>query len=118
MAHSATEPLHSHSGQTRGKNLSDDANHKASDNLTTLPPTSKGEKETKKTRHTPVKEGQSPSHQPPLSQTVPQSSSTLSRNAPPEGATARCKDGSYSHSQHHRGACSRHGGVDGWLDNE
>jgi hypothetical protein len=32
-----------------------------------------------------------------------------------QGATARCKDGTYSHSQQHRGACSRHGGVDSWL---
>lgn len=33
----------------------------------------------------------------------------------PEGATARCRDGSYSMSQQHRGACSRHGGVESWL---
>jgi hypothetical protein len=32
-----------------------------------------------------------------------------------QGATARCKDNTYSHSQQHRGACSRHGGVDSWL---
>jgi len=25
--------------------------------------------------------------------------------------TAICRDGSYSHSRHHRGTCSRHGGV-------
>ena len=33
----------------------------------------------------------------------------------PAGATARCSDGSYSFSQHRRGTCSHHGGVDSWL---
>ncbi|RFU43987.1 DUF3761 domain-containing protein [Paraburkholderia sp. DHOC27] len=33
----------------------------------------------------------------------------------PEGATARCRDGSYSFSRHHSGTCSRHGGVAAWL---
>ncbi|WP_287881484.1 DUF3761 domain-containing protein [Aquitalea sp.] len=33
----------------------------------------------------------------------------------PRGATAKCRDGSYSFSQHHRGTCSRHGGVSEWL---
>lgn len=31
------------------------------------------------------------------------------------GATAKCKDGSYSHSQHRSGTCSGHGGVAEWL---
>ena len=31
------------------------------------------------------------------------------------GATARCNDGTYSHSQHHQGTCSSHGGVAAWL---
>ena len=31
------------------------------------------------------------------------------------GATARCRDGSYSYSQSRRGTCSRHGGVSAWL---
>jgi hypothetical protein len=30
--------------------------------------------------------------------------------------TARCKDGTLSYAKHHTGACSRHGGVDAWLD--
>jgi hypothetical protein len=34
----------------------------------------------------------------------------------PPGATARCRDGTYSFSQHHSGACSHHGGVAVWLD--
>ena len=32
-------------------------------------------------------------------------------NSDAAGATAQCKDGSYSHAQHHSGACSQHGGV-------
>jgi hypothetical protein len=34
----------------------------------------------------------------------------------PNGAIARCNDGLYSHSTHHQGACSGHGGVAQWLD--
>lgn len=37
-------------------------------------------------------------------------------NADAKGATAKCKDGSYSHAANHSGACSRHGGVAEWLD--
>ena len=33
----------------------------------------------------------------------------------PQGATAQCRDGSYSFSQSHRGTCSHHGGVAKWL---
>jgi resuscitation-promoting factor RpfB len=33
----------------------------------------------------------------------------------PNGATAQCRDGSYSFSQSHRGTCSHHGGVAKWL---
>jgi Protein of unknown function (DUF3761) len=33
----------------------------------------------------------------------------------PAGATARCRDGTYSFSQHHSGTCSHHGGVAAWL---
>jgi|SRR5579859_4505282 len=33
----------------------------------------------------------------------------------PAGATAQCRDGSYSFSQHRRGTCSHHGGVAKWL---
>ncbi len=35
--------------------------------------------------------------------------------APPPGATAVCRDGTYSFSQHHAGTCSHHGGVATWL---
>jgi hypothetical protein len=33
----------------------------------------------------------------------------------PTGATARCRDGSYSYSQHASGTCSHHGGVARWI---
>ena len=33
----------------------------------------------------------------------------------PAGASARCRDGTYSFSQSSRGTCSHHGGVDEWL---
>ena len=36
-------------------------------------------------------------------------------NRPPNGATAKCRDGTYSFSQSHRGTCSHHGGVQEWL---
>jgi hypothetical protein len=36
-------------------------------------------------------------------------------DSPPAGATAHCKDGTYSFSQHRQGTCSGHGGVAQWL---
>jgi hypothetical protein len=36
-------------------------------------------------------------------------------NRPPAGASARCRDGTYSYSQSRRGTCSWHGGVAQWL---
>ena len=33
----------------------------------------------------------------------------------PTGATARCRDDSWSFSENHRGTCSHHGGVARWL---
>lgn len=33
------------------------------------------------------------------------------------GASAVCRDGSSSFSEHRRGTCSHHGGVDRWLKN-
>lgn len=33
----------------------------------------------------------------------------------PVGASAQCRDGTYSFSQHRSGTCSHHGGVDTWL---
>jgi hypothetical protein len=36
-------------------------------------------------------------------------------NSAPAGATAACRDGTYSFSQTHSGTCSHHGGVSEWL---
>jgi len=33
----------------------------------------------------------------------------------PNGATAQCNDGTYSHSAHRSGTCSHHGGVKIWY---
>ncbi|MFJ1969329.1 DUF3761 domain-containing protein [Streptomyces sp. NPDC087903] len=33
----------------------------------------------------------------------------------PRGATAKCKDGTYSYSKHFRGTCSHHHGVHYWY---
>jgi hypothetical protein len=40
---------------------------------------------------------------------------TFSENGPPAGASAQCRDGSYSFSQSRSGTCSHHGGVARWL---
>ena len=37
-------------------------------------------------------------------------------NAIPNGASARCGDGTYSFSQSRRGTCSHHGGVSEWIN--
>ena len=39
-----------------------------------------------------------------------------SASSAPPGATARCRDGTYSYSQHRQGTCSHHGGVAKWLN--
>ncbi len=36
-------------------------------------------------------------------------------NQVPAGASAHCRDGTYSFSEHRRGTCSHHGGVAEWL---
>jgi 5-methylcytosine-specific restriction endonuclease McrA len=36
-------------------------------------------------------------------------------SSPPPGATALCRDGTYSFSRHRSGTCSYHGGVARWL---
>jgi len=36
-------------------------------------------------------------------------------NRAPSGASARCRDGTFSFSQSRRGTCSHHGGVSQWL---
>jgi Protein of unknown function (DUF3761) len=44
--------------------------------------------------------------------TIPRPENCLSA---PQGATAQCRDGSYSFSTHRSGTCSHHGGVAKWL---
>ena len=46
---------------------------------------------------------------------VPLSKCTLLDPAAPVGATARCRDGTYSFSQRQREACSGNKGVEQWL---
>ena len=41
-------------------------------------------------------------------------SPTKTKTVPP-GATAQCRDNSYSFSRNHRGTCSHHGGVAKWI---
>lgn len=49
----------------------------------------------------------------PAARPAPKTAATDDRN--PAGATALCKDGTYSHSKVHSGSCSRHGGVSKWI---
>jgi hypothetical protein len=42
-------------------------------------------------------------------------SPAYSNGGPPAGATALCRDSTYSFSQHRQGTCSHHGGVAKWL---
>lgn len=59
----------------------------------------------------------------PLGPSLPADSDTVPKrrrrrhrdDTPPANATAVCRDGTYSYSLHHRGTCSRHGGVARWL---
>jgi hypothetical protein len=41
--------------------------------------------------------------------------SPYAASTPPAGASAQCKDGTYSLSEHRSGTCSGHGGVAQWL---
>jgi hypothetical protein len=62
-----------------------------------------------------------PTNPPPTSKAAPPAapaapSAPVSRPAnAPQDATARCKDGTYSHAKGHTGACSHHGGVAEWY---
>ncbi len=42
-------------------------------------------------------------------------SAGAAQGSAPPGATALCRDGTYSYSQHRSGTCSHHGGVAKWL---
>lgn len=39
----------------------------------------------------------------------------VSLTVAPAGATAKCRDGTYSFSEHASGTCSHHGGVAVWI---
>lgn len=52
----------------------------------------------------------------PAAAAAPAKAASTTGNTDPTGATAKCKDGTYSKSKHHSGTCSRHGGVEQWLD--
>lgn len=43
------------------------------------------------------------------------SPSATKSGAPPDGASAQCRDDTYSFSKHRSGTCSHHGGVAHWL---
>jgi len=48
--------------------------------------------------------------------TASSSGSSSGGSSTTSGATAQCRDGSYSYSQHRSGTCSQHGGVDHWIN--
>jgi len=45
---------------------------------------------------------------------IPRPCGDARKQPPPPGATAQCRDGTYSFSQHRSGTCSGHGGVQSW----
>jgi competence protein ComEC len=47
--------------------------------------------------------------------TTPNSSPAAGPDIAPRGATAQCRDGTFSYSTHHSGTCSHHHGVAQWL---
>lgn len=67
---------------------------------------------------TPAHTSVAPAPRPSMARSRPSNATGASGggvNNNPNGAIAQCKDGSYSHSAHRSGACSRHGGVAKWL---
>ncbi len=51
----------------------------------------------------------------PMTPAKPAAPAMASMTAQPAGATAQCKDGSWSQSKTHSGSCSHHGGVARFL---
>lgn len=51
----------------------------------------------------------------PAAKTASPSPSASGSGSDAEGATAKCKDGTFSHAASHKGACARHGGVEEWM---
>jgi hypothetical protein len=96
----------------------------ASEGHIALSPTEFGQEAPSKPEPPPT---QSPSPPPPLEPQCLNGTYTNSEGdtvckpeesptGPPAGATARCRDGTYSFSQHRSGTCSYHGGVAEWLN--
>jgi hypothetical protein len=71
----------------------------------TLPPSTPARHAAPRTR--------APAHRAAPRRTVPHRPVHHAPKAPahPAGATAECRDGTYSYAAHHQGACSHHGGV-------
>jgi len=71
----------------------------------------------------PAPSSDAASHSAPAAKAAARSTPSASKSAPaeaggksdPTGATAKCKDGTYSKSTHRTGTCSHHGGVAEWL---
>jgi hypothetical protein len=51
-----------------------------------------------------------------VSPAQPQQPAPATSSSTPAGATAQCRDGTYSYSQHRSGTCSGHGGVGTWIN--
>jgi Protein of unknown function (DUF3761) len=47
---------------------------------------------------------------------APAANGTDASNSDPTNASAKCKDGTYSHSKTASGTCANHGGVDSWIN--
>lgn len=58
---------------------------------------------------------QAPRADAPRAQGPRTEASTQRARPAPSGASARCRDGTYSYSRNRRGTCSHHGGVREWL---
>jgi len=63
----------------------------------------------------PRKSTSAPPSQAPVSRPTQSYGSQATNPGGPNGATAHCVDGSYSHSAHRSGTCSGHGGVAVWY---
>lgn len=77
--------------------------------LTTTPPV---QPKATSTATPPTKQGRGYTNS--LGQWVPSPVRTAD-GQPPAGASAKCRDGTFSFSRHRQGTCSHHGGVADWL---
>lgn len=60
-------------------------------------------------------QGPAPATQPKAKRTSSGPKTASASSTSPEGASAKCKDGTYWHSATHAGSCSHHGGVANYL---